>query len=193
MAIFNRIRSLWSNSGANDLPDSNRSIYDIEINSLQGKPLDLHQFTGRKLLFVNVASQCGFTPQYRDLQQLHDHYNDMLTVIGVPCNQFGKQEPGSASEISSFCEVNYGVGFPITEKVNVKGVDQHPLYQWLTKKAWNGRKQSSVKWNFQKYLVDEHGQLIDYFLSTTKPLSTRITSHLKTAIDLSGNQNHDAS
>ena len=158
---------------------SNTSIYNIEINSLQGKPINLGKFRGKKMLFVNVASKCGFTPQYKELQQLHDTYKDSVVVIGVPCNQFGKQEPGNALEIEEFCQVNYGVDFLITEKINVKGSDQHPLYQWLTNKALSGRKSASVKWNFQKYLVDEEGQLVDYYLSSTKPMSSKIIKHLK--------------
>ncbi|OZV69748.1 glutathione peroxidase [Winogradskyella aurantia] len=159
--------------------DAQQPIYDIAINSLQGKPIDLSEFKGKKILFVNVASKCGFTPQYRELQQLHDTYKDTLVVIGVPCNQFGKQEPGSSEDIEEFCEVNYGVTFLITEKVDVKGAQQHPLYKWLTTKAINGKQNSSVKWNFQKYLVDEQGQFVDYFYSITKPMNSRITSHLK--------------
>jgi len=155
------------------------SLYDININSLQGHPIDLKSLKGKKILFVNVASKCGFTPQYRDLQALHEQYQDQLSVIGVPCNQFGKQEPGTSEDIESFCEVNYGVDFLLTEKINVKGPQQHPLYQWLTQKAKNGKKDSTVKWNFQKYLVDEQGELVDYFYSITKPLNSRITSNLK--------------
>lgn len=154
------------------------SIYNITVNTLQGHPIDLSELKGRKILFVNVASKCGFTPQYRELQQLHDIYKDKLSVIGVPCNQFGKQEPGTADDIESFCEVNYGVSFTITEKIDVKGSNQHPLYTWLTKKQFNGKRNSSVKWNFQKYLVDENGELIDYFYSITKPMNSRITSYL---------------
>jgi len=100
-------------------------------------------------------------------------------VIGVPCNQFGKQEPGNADEIEEFCQVNYGVSFLITEKVDVKGDDQHPLYEWLTDKSLNGKKSSSVKWNFQKYMVDKEGKLIDYYFSLTKPLSSKITKNIK--------------
>jgi len=155
------------------------SIYDIKLNSIQNKAIDLSEFRGKKILFVNVASKCGFTPQYRDLQKLNDLYSDKLVVIGVPCNQFGKQEPGNSDEISEFCEVNYGVSFLITEKIDVKGINQHPIYQWLTKKANNGKQNSSVKWNFQKYLVDEKGEFIDYFYSITKPTNSRITSYLK--------------
>ena len=154
------------------------NLYDIKIDSLQGKPVDLSHYKGRKILFVNVASKCGFTPQYRDLQKLYDEYQDNLMIIGVPCNQFGKQEPGTSNEIQEFCQVNYGVSFLITEKVDVKGSQQHPLYSWLTQKVNNGKKSSSVKWNFQKYLVDENGQLIDYYYSITKPTSKKITKHL---------------
>jgi len=155
-----------------------KSIYDIEINSLQGKPINLSLFKGKKILFVNVASKCGFTPQYKELQKLHNIYEESLVVIGVPCNQFGKQEPGNSSEISEFCQVNYGVSFLITEKISVKGKEQHPLYSWLTNKNENGRKNSSVKWNFQKYLLNEDGELIDYYYSITSPTSSKIKKHL---------------
>ena len=156
-----------------------KSIYDIEINNLQGQPIHLSEYKGKKILFVNVASKCGFTPQYKELQQLQETYKDSLVVIGIPCNQFGKQEPGQADEIQEFCEVNYGVSFLISEKIDVKGAQQHPLYQWLTKKAINGKQNSVVKWNFQKYLVDENGEFLDYFYSITKPLNSRITKYLK--------------
>ena len=154
------------------------SIYDVTINSLQGKPIDFSTFKGKYILFVNVASKCGFTPQYKQLQELNNTYEN-LVVIGVPCNQFGRQEPGTSNEIQEFCEVNYGVSFLITEKVDVKGSNQHPLYAWLTKKALNGKQNSSIKWNFQKYLVGKNGEFLDYFYSITKPMNSRITSHLK--------------
>ena len=157
---------------------SKKSIYDIEINSLQGKPINLSLFKGKKILFVNVASKCGFTPQYKELQKLHNLYEESLVVIGVPCNQFGKQEPGNSTEINEFCQVNYGVSFLITEKISVKGNEQHPLYSWLTKKNENGRKNSSVKWNFQKYLINEDGELIDYYYSITSPASSKIKKYL---------------
>lgn len=153
-------------------------LYNIKINTLQGKELNLTNYKGKKILFVNVASKCGFTPQYKDLQELYDLHKENLVVIGVPCNQFGSQESGTSSEIQEFCQVNYGVTFPITEKIEVKGKNQHPLYQFLTKKEHNGKKNSSVKWNFQKYLVDENGNLINYWHSLTKPNSKKITKHL---------------
>ncbi|MBL4605714.1 MAG: glutathione peroxidase [Flavobacteriaceae bacterium] len=154
------------------------SLYHIKINSLQGSPIDFSEYKGKKVLFVNVASKCGFTPQYKDLQKLHNEYQNKLVVIGVPCNQFGKQEPGNSDQIQEFCKVNYGVSFLITEKIEVKGNNQHPLYSWLTKKVENGKKNSSVKWNFQKYLIDEQGKLIDYYYSITKPTSSKITKQL---------------
>ncbi|GAB1857785.1 glutathione peroxidase [Flavobacteriaceae bacterium MHTCC 0001] len=155
------------------------SIYDIPINSLQGAPINLSIFKGKYILFVNVASKCGFTPQYRDLQKLYEQYNDKIQVIAVPCNQFGNQEPGTPEDISTFCEVNYGVSFLVTEKIEVKGKHQHPLYKWLTKKINNGVKDTSVKWNFQKYLIDTEGNLVDYFLSTTNPTNSKIIKYLK--------------
>jgi glutathione peroxidase len=155
-----------------------QSIYDIKINALDGTPISLSAFKGKKLLFVNVASKCGFTKQYEDLQTLSDTYPEELVVIGSPCNQFGSQEPGDASQIQAFCTMNFGVTFLLTEKIDVKGSQQHPLYEWLTTKDLNGKKSSNVKWNFQKYLVDDAGHLIDYYLSITKPTSSKITKHL---------------
>ncbi|PQJ81140.1 glutathione peroxidase [Polaribacter glomeratus] len=155
------------------------NLYDIKIDSLQGKPINLSDFKKKYILFVNVASKCGFTPQYKDLETLSATYKDNLVVIGVPCNQFGKQEPGNADEIQEFCQVNYGVSFLMTEKIDVKGDHQHPLYTWLTTKEMNGNKSSSVKWNFQKYFVDTEGALIDYYFSLTSPTSSKITKYLK--------------
>ncbi|PID26580.1 MAG: glutathione peroxidase [Candidatus Cloacimonadota bacterium] len=154
-------------------------IYDIAVKNIDGKELNLKQFKGKKILFVNVASKCGFTKQYEGLEKLYKKYKDKLVIIGFPCNQFGGQEPGNAEEIKSFCSINYGVSFPIAEKIDVKGEKQHPVYQWLTQKEKNGVENSSVKWNFQKYLVDENGNYIDFWYSLTKPMSKKITTHLK--------------
>ena len=155
------------------------SLYNIKIKSLQGNPINFSDFKNKYILFVNVASKCGFTPQYEDLEKLYKEHKEQIIVIGVPCNQFGKQEPGNASEIEEFCEINYGVSFLMTEKIDVKGEYHHPLYAWLTTKSLNGNKSSSVKWNFQKYLVDKNGELIDYYFSITNPKSSKIINHLK--------------
>lgn len=154
------------------------SIYQISINALDGENLDLSKLKGKKILFVNVASKCGFTPQYEGLQKLHEMHGDKVAIVGVPCNQFASQEPGDSEEIASFCQKNYGVSFQMTEKVDVKGDDQHPLYTWLTSKTLNGTEDSNVKWNFQKYLIDETGKLIGVFSSREKPLSDAIISKI---------------
>jgi glutathione peroxidase len=153
------------------------SIYNIKINALNGKPINFSDYKGKYILIVNVASKCGFTPQYKDLQNLFESYIENLIVIGVPCNQFGEQESGNAKDIESLCEVNYGISFPLTEKIEVKGYNQHPLYAWLTQKKLNGKSNSKVKWNFQKYLVNPQGELIDYYYSLTSPTSSKITKH----------------
>jgi len=153
-------------------------LYEIELNTLHGGVFDWSICEGKKILIVNTASECGFTKQYEDLQKLHELYGDKLQVIGVPCNQFGKQEPGDKEEIQDFCKLNFGVSFPLTEKMEVKGVNQHDLYKWLTTKEYNGKKSSSVKWNFQKYLIDENGKMIDFYYSLTKPMSKKIIKHL---------------
>lgn len=162
-----------------NIMQESKNLYQIPINNLEGEPIDLSTFKGKKILIVNTASECGFTVQYEALQELYNTYKKQLVIIGVPCNQFGGQEPGTAKDIQSFCKINYGVTFLMTEKVDVKGGKQHPLYTWLTQKEQNGMKSSSVKWNFQKYLIDEDGQLIDYFYSMTKPDSSKITKYLK--------------
>jgi len=155
------------------------SIYDIKINNITGEPIELSDFKDKYLLFVNVASKCGFTDQYKDLQELHEKYKDDLIIVGLPCNQFGNQEPGNEEEISQFCQINYGVTFLLTEKIEVKGNTQHPIYKWLTDKNLNGVKSSTVRWNFQKYLLDPSGNLINYWYSTTNPLSKKIIQHIQ--------------
>jgi glutathione peroxidase len=156
---------------------SAQSVYDIDLNNIDGVNIDLSKFKGKYILFVNVASNCGFTKQYADLEKLYQQYKQELVVIGLPCNQFGGQEPGTPIEIKQFCQKN-GVSFTITEKINVKGENIHQLYSWLTDKEKNGNINSNVKWNFQKYLVGRSGELINYFYSTTNPLSNKITSLL---------------
>ena len=157
--------------------EAQNNLYNISINSIDNEPIKLADFKGKYILFVNVASYCGYTNQYSDLQKLHETY-DNLEVIGLPCNQFLFQEPFSEDTIKQFCSSNYGVNFIMTEKINVKGKNQHELYKWLTNKDLNKIKDSKVKWNFQKYLVNKSGELIDVFYSKTLPLSKEITQHL---------------
>lgn len=157
-----------------------KSFYDLTIKSLDGKTeISMSQFKGKKVLCVNVASKCGYTPQYEGLEKLYENNKEKLVIIGFPCNQFLYQESGSPEEIATFCKKNYGVTFPLTEKIDVKGKDQHTVYQWLTNKETNGVKDVEVKWNFGKFLIDENGKFVEYFPSKTEPLSEEIAKFLK--------------
>ncbi len=151
------------------------SFYQLSFTSLDGQKINFSDFKGKKVLLVNTASKCGFTPQYADLQKLSDQYKDQLVVIGFPSNDFGKQEPGTNEEIASFCQVNYGVTFLMMEKSDVKGKTKNVVYQWLTDKDKNGWNTKEPSWNFCKYLVDENGNLLEFYSSMTKPLSEDIT------------------
>ena len=155
------------------------SVYDLTYTSITGEEVSLETYKGKYILFVNVASECGFTSQYEGLEKLAEINKDKLVVLGFPCDQFGGQEPGNSEEILSFCKVRDGVTFPLSEKIEVKGDNQHEIYAWLTNKKRNGSSSTSVKWNFQKYLVSPKGKFIDYYYSATKPLSEKITSHFK--------------
>ena len=154
-------------------------FYEVKINDINGEPFNMGSLVGQWVLVVNVASECGYTSQYEELQKLHETLGDKVAVIGVPSNDFGGQEPGSGEEIASFCKKNYGVTFPILEKVKIKGDDPHPLYQWLTQKEKNDSKNSTVKWNFHKYLVAPNGHLIENFPSKISPMSEEILSYIK--------------
>ena len=151
-----------------------QSIYDLSFISIDGDTVDLSSYKGKKIVFVNVASECGFTPQYVELQGLHEAHGDEVQLIGFPCNQFGSQEPGSEDEIQAFCEKNYGVSFLMASKVDVKGDDQHPIYEWLTKKNLNNEDNSNVLWNFEKFIVNEEGELIEHFRSAVSPMLSLI-------------------
>ena len=152
------------------------TIYQFQLMSLDGKEINFEQFEGQKLLLVNVASECGFTPQYADLQELHSQYGEKITILGFPANNFGGQEPGTNAEIAQFCRKNYGVSFQMFEKISVKGEDQHPLYQWLSDKSMNGWNDQAPTWNFCKYLVNEKGELIQFFGSAVNPFADEILS-----------------
>lgn len=150
------------------------NLYDIKINLLNGEQLDFSKYQGKKILIVNTASACGLTPQYAQLQELYENHSDILEIIGVPCNDFAGQEPGTADDIQEFCDINFKISFPLTEKVKIKGADIHPLYQFLTQKSLNKLKDSEVTWNFQKYLLNENGELTHVFSPQTEVLSEEV-------------------
>jgi len=155
--------------------DGSKTLHDFTVKDINGKSFDLASLKGKKVLVVNVASKCGLTPQYEDLQTLYERYRDRnFVVIGFPANNFNGQEPGTNKEIKEFCTANYGVTFPMMDKISVRGDDQAPLYKWLTHKSENGVKDQEVTWNFQKYLVDEQGRLVDVVLPRESPLSDKI-------------------
>jgi glutathione peroxidase len=162
-------------SAAAQLP----TIYNIPVKGIDGKPIQLADYKGKKILIVNVASECGYTPQYADLQKLYELYKDKLVVIGLPCNDFGGQEPGSEEKIQQFCTSKYNVTFPMGAKVNIKAKPQSPIYEWLTKKSLNGVEDSEVNWNFNKYLIDENGHYVAHFKSGVKPLSDELLAAIK--------------
>ena len=156
-----------------------KSIHSFKVKALDGKTIDFSKFKGKKILIVNTASECGFTPQYEGLQKLYETYKDQLVIVGFPANNFGGQEPGSNEEIGAFCKKNYGVTFPMAVKVSVKGKDIAPIFKFLTDKKLNGVKSTTILWNFEKFLLNEKGELIDTFVSTTKPTSESITKYFK--------------
>ena len=158
------------------------NVYDFSANTLDGKPVSLRDYAGKVLLVVNTASKCGFTPQYEGLEALHQKYrNRGLEVLGFPCNQFGAQEPGTAEEIGGFCQKNYGVSFPLFEKIDVNGDGAHPLYRWLKSNAKGVLGTEAIKWNFTKFLIDRQGQVVDRFAPNTKPedLKSQVEALLK--------------
>ena len=160
------------------LLSQNSGFYDFKVKTLEGEDFDLSSLKGKKVMVVNVASKCGNTPQYKELEELYEKYQGELVIIGFPANNFGGQEPGSAAEIREFCTKNYGVTFPLMEKISVKGKDMHPLYKWLTSKDMNGVMDSEVTWNFQKYLIDENGKLVDKLNPKEKPGSEKTLAWL---------------
>ena len=159
---------------------SQDSFYDYKVKTIDGDDFDMVSLKGKKVLVVNTASKCGYTPQYEGLEDLYEKYkNDDFVIIGFPANNFMKQEPGTNEEIKEFCTKNYGVTFPMMAKISVKGDDIEPIYKWLTIKDINGVMDSKVKWNFQKYLIDEKGNLVDVIYSKEKPMSDKITSWIE--------------
>jgi glutathione peroxidase len=185
-ANFNTIKDLVKKTLDTDkvleMPENTtgtKSIYDFDFKTLEGKPLKMSQFKGKKMVILNVASECGYTPQYADWEKFYEANKDKFVVLGFPANNFGGQEPGTEKEIASFCQKNYGVTFPILSKVSVKGTDKAPIYQWLTDKAQNGWNEKEPTWNFCKYLVNEKGQLTHFFNSDVKPNSKDFLAAIK--------------
>jgi glutathione peroxidase len=159
------------------------SVHDVKISTLQGEPTELGSYQGKVLLIVNVASKCGLTPQYAGLERLHERYADRgFAVLGVPCNQFGAQEPGSPAEIETFCSTNYGVTFPMTEKVEVNGPGRHPLYEELTRAADDEGNGGDIQWNFEKFVVSPEGAVVRRFRPLTDPEASEVTGAIEAAL-----------
>ena len=170
------------------------AIYDFKVQGLDGNPIDFSAYKGKKIMIVNTASKCGNTPQYAELEKLYGKYKDKLVIVGFPANNFGEQEPGSNTEIQEFCKKNYGVSFPMAEKVSVRGDDTHPLYKWLVDQSkelakavpsdnskdlvWKRYLQDPVNWNFTKFLVDEKGNLVAVFHNKVSPMSAEVLKYL---------------
>lgn len=156
-------------------PAQTQTIYQFKVTDLYGKEFDFSTLKGKKLLIVNTASECGLTPQYKDLEAIYSKYKDKnFVIIGFPANNFGSQEPGSNEQIAKFCQMNYGVTFPMMSKISVKGKDIHEVYQFLTQKDKNGLQDSQVEWNFQKYLINEEGELIKVLSPSVLPTDAEI-------------------
>lgn len=147
------------------------SIYKFKVERIDGSEINFEDLKGKKIIIVNVASECGYTPQYQQLQELYEEFSEKVEIIGFPSNDFGKQEPGTNAEIDTFCKVNYGLSFPMAAKVKI---NEEPIYQWLTKKSLNGKLNSEVAWNFQKYLIDENGHLVTFYPSSVNPIDEKI-------------------
>ncbi len=156
-----------------------KTLFDYSAKSIDGKDVNLAEYKGKKVLIVNVASECGFTPQYKGLEQLYEKYKDKLVILGFPANNFGSQEPGTNEDIKKFCADHYSVTFPMFEKISVIGDDQNVIYKWLTSKELNGWNDKAPNWNFCKYLIDENGKLMKFYSSAVEPMSDEIVSELK--------------
>jgi len=183
LVVYSCSSSKQSTSDA-DAQTIDRSVpenfFELKFVTLEGdSAIEMSVFEGKKILLVNVASKCGYTYQYEGLQKLQDQYGDQVQVIGFPCNQFMFQEPGSSEEIRSFCNANYGVTFPLSEKIDVKGENIHPIYTWLTSESYNKTSDYKITWNFNKFLISESGELIGYYGTKTEPMSEEILSAIR--------------
>ena len=181
-SCFNSEKVLSANESKNKINTENMqtsSFHDLKAIALDGTPVSMADFKGKKIIVLNVASKCGYTPQYADWQKFYEKNSENFVILGFPCNQFMGQEPGEASEIATFCEKNYGVTFPMFEKVDVKGSSQHAVYKWLSSPEENGWNSEVPSWNFCKYLIDENGKLTHYFASKIKPDSPEFLAAIK--------------
>ena len=175
----------WSCQGQNkqsknDVTMQKQTIYQFKVEDLSGKIFDFASLKGKKIMIVNTASKCGLTPQYKDLDAIYKQYKDKnFVIVGFPANNFAKQEPGTNEEIASFCQLNYGVSFPMMDKISVKGDDMHEVYQFLTQKSKNGLEDSEVAWNFQKYLLNEKGELVKVISPKTLPTDSEVVNWIK--------------
>jgi glutathione peroxidase len=166
-------------SSINTTPEMKKTFHDFAMKTIDGKEINFSQYKGKKIMLINVASKCGYTSQYDDLQKFHEKYGDKLVLLGFPANNFGGQEPGSNEEIANFCKLNFGVTFQMFSKISVAGDDQHPLYKWLSTKSENGWNDQSPKWNFCKYIIGENGELLEYFGSSVKPSDKDIMKYVQ--------------
>ena len=187
-ALFIAVTTLWSCqnqaqqtiANPNVTPMKKETIYQFNVQDLSGNAFDFTSLKGKKIMIVNTASECGLTPQYEQLQAVYEKYKEQnLVIVGFPANNFGSQEPGSNAQIATFCQKNYGVTFPMMAKISVEGSDQHPLYQFLTQKAKNGLEDSDVQWNFQKYLINESGELVKVVSPRTLPTDAEIINWIE--------------
>jgi glutathione peroxidase len=187
-ALFIAVTTLWScqnqaqetKSNPIEIPMKKETIYQFNVQDLSGNAFDFTTLKGKKIMIVNTASECGLTPQYEQLQAVYEKYKDQnFVIVGFPANNFGSQEPGSNAQIATFCQKNYGVTFPMMAKISVEGSDQHPLYQFLTQKAKNGLEDSEVQWNFQKYLINESGELEKVVAPRTLPTDAEIINWIE--------------
>jgi glutathione peroxidase len=186
--LFMVLTSLWScqnqaqqtSSNPIEIPMKKETIYQFNVQDLSGNAFDFAALKGKKIMIVNTASECGLTPQYEQLQTVYEKYKDQnFVIVGFPANNFGSQEPGSNAQIAAFCQKNYGVSFPMMAKISVEGNDQHPVYQFLTQKAKNGLEDSDVQWNFQKYLINESGELVKVVSPRTLPTDAEIINWIE--------------
>jgi glutathione peroxidase len=187
-ALFIAVTTLWScqnqaqqtKSNPIEIPMKKETIYQFNVQDLSGNAFDFTTLKGKKIMIVNTASECGLTPQYEQLQAVYEKYKEQnFVIVGFPANNFGSQEPGSNAQIATFCQKNYGVTFPMMAKISVEGSDQHPLYQFLNQKAKNGLEDSEVQWNFQKYLINESGELEKVVAPRTLPTDAEIINWIE--------------